>query len=340
MDRTWKDIPIPERDELLEYYEDDTLSAVYPTLQMSMQLQTLERLLRSHRQYREIYLNHARSELYIPESRSRKWTDFLVLEGDDWIVAGDIEIPDHDALLLKRILQVAQRHNIKNLLINGDLVAHDQAGINDWVSRWRVNELTYEQTTDEMLNILNQFGQHFNRIVILEGNHDDRIARKTAGEVYLGMLIPGDVAQYTRYSYVYIQTSKRGLIKCVHPDNFSKTPIKLGQEYYATEVGPTFDREDPFNTVKKCHFVISHTHIDQSGWSPDSVYEVHAIGTCRDPQKTAYKNKGQGRHHQWSPSFLMIKNGYFHHKHLWGTDWEQELQGPRKEPLVDLLVAV
>jgi hypothetical protein len=146
------------------------------------------------------------------------------------------------------------------------------------------------------VRILAQFAQWFDEIVIIAGNHDDRIARKTGGEVHLGMLIPDELAKYSRCSYAYIETRKRGLIKVVHPDNFSSTPVALGQQFYDVEYGPYFDEANPFETLRKCHFVISHTHIDQSGWSKDRIHEIHAIGTCRDRRRTAYIAKGQNKY--------------------------------------------
>lgn len=130
---------------------------------------------------------------------------------------------------------------------------------------------------------------------------------------------------YSRYPYLYLKTSKRGLVKGVHPENFSKTPVALAQPFYDVEHGPYFDPLRPFETMQKAHFVVSHTHIDQSGYSKDGVYEMHAIGTCRDPNRTQYKATSQNNHHQWSPSFLKMKRGYFTHLHVWGTNWEEEL---------------
>jgi hypothetical protein len=77
--------------------------------------------------------------------------------------------------------------------------------------------------------------------------------------------------------------------------------------------------------MQKAHFVVSHTHIDQSGFSKDGVYEMHAIGTCRDANRTQYKSTSQNTHHQWSPSFLRMRGGFFTHLHVWGTDWRAEL---------------
>lgn len=326
--RKWSEVPLAERNNLLKLMEDNGFEAIkkqHPTLNINMTPESLRRKLNDHREYRNMILAETAASIQMPVSQSRKWTDQIVVDGDDWIIAGDIEIPDHNADMLRLILLVAMKLNIKNLIINGDLIATDQQALNAWVSTWRVGGGTYEDDVNETNAILEEFRKWFGRIIITEGNHDDRIARKTGGEIYLGMLIPDNLAEYSRYSYMYIRTTNRGLIKVVHPETFSKLPIGMAQSFYASEVGPNYDPLNPFKTMEKAHFVVSHTHIDAFGWSPDGVYEMHAIGTCRDPKRTAYKNKGQNRHFQWNPSFLAIKNGHFQHFHLSGTDWQAVL---------------
>lgn len=325
--KVWDRIPRERKDEIAEKYAQKIdLSDI--ALEVGIKLPTLQRHARNYNYHKKMFLGMAAARVLIPRSVSRSWMDFVQIEGDDAIVIGDIEIPDHRAEILELALLTGMQRNIKRLIINGDLIATDQQALNEWVSRWKVSgTLTFEESKDLVIEVLQRLADWFDEIYIVEGNHDDRIARKTGGEVHFGMFIPRDMTQvkYSRYSYMYMRTTSRGLIKFVHPDNYSNTPVKLGQDFYDVEVGPNFDPANPFKTVEKCHFVISHTHIDQAGWTKDSVYEVHAIGTCRDKRHTAYVNKGQAKFHQWSPSFLVIQDGHFEHMHLWGTNWEKEL---------------
>jgi len=291
---------------------------------------TIERKLREYRAYRTALLGGVALNVDIPASPSREWLDFLVVDCDDAIIIGDVEVPDHSPTVLYLALLDGIANNIRTLIVNGDFIATDQTALNTWKTRWKDDkEATYEQSRDLVVHILDEMAKWFTKIIIIEGNHDYRIAKATGGEVHLGMFIPRDLTQvrYSRYPYLYLQTSRRGLVKCVHPESFSSTPVALAQSFYDAERGPYFDPLRPFESIQKCHFVVSHTHIDQSGYSKDGVFEMHAIGTCREPARTQYKSTAQNKHHQWSPSFLRMKGGYFTHLHVWGTDWQQELGG-------------
>jgi hypothetical protein len=85
--------------------------------------------------------------------------------------------------------------------------------------------------------------------------------------------------------------SNRGLIKVVHPENFSSDPVTLGQAFYDVEQGPDFDMMNPRDSYEKCHFVIAHTHRFQRGKSKDGIYEIIALPCTRDPQRTQYSAK-------------------------------------------------
>lgn len=197
--------------------------------------------------------------------------------------------------MLKLAMLVGMQRGIKRLIINGDLVATDQDGLNEWITTWRTEGVSYESAIGLTRWTLHELARWFEEIDITEGNHDDRVARKTKGEVHLGMFLEGTIARYSRYSYLYMETMHRGLIKVVHPDNFSANPVTLGQEFYNVERGPYFDQLRPLETMRKCHFVVGHCHRQQSGMSPDGVYEIHSSGTLRDATRTAYKSKGQKR---------------------------------------------
>lgn len=73
---------------------------------------------------------------------------------------------------------------------------------------------------------------------------------------------------------------------------------------------------------RKCHVVVAHCHRRQDGHTKDGLYEVHALGTCRDPWRTKYKASKANKHNQWDESFLMIKNGYHYPFDMKTTDWK------------------
>jgi hypothetical protein len=306
----WKDISVPERERLLKLYEmgDMDALAVYAD-GVGMKQASLERRLRDHRYYKTLYLGNAALQVDMKPSPSKQYVDFEKLDGDDFIIISDIEIPDHNPLYLLLALYTAMAHGIKKLVIAGDLIATDQKGLVAWVATWvEQGELNYEDAIALVVSILREFEKWFDIIIVIEGNHDDRVARATQGQVHFGMLLNGTTkVVYSRYSYLHLNTS-RGLVWIVHPSNFSGDPITLGQKLYS-------------NHSPKGHWIVAHCHRRQDGWSPDGEYEIHALGTGRDPERTKYKATKINTHKAWDTSFLMIKGGYHYPLDLKSTNW-------------------
>ena len=164
--------------------------------------------------------------------------------------------------------------------------------------------------------ILSQFSSWFDEEYMIGSNHDGRLAKATNGELDIGMLLGASNIQYSPYEFLFLETSKRGLIRVSHPQNFSATPVALGQQLY--DVSPV-----------KAHQVLAHTHIQQSGWTKDGLFEVHSLGTCRDAQRSQYKAISVNKFHEWTNGFLVVQNGYFQQLSFKGTDWKALLG---KEP--------
>jgi hypothetical protein len=107
------------------------------------------------------------------------------------------------------------------------------------------------------------------------------------------------------------------LESCImHQENFSNTPVALGQQIYRSENGP-----DPDDNPVDCHLVLTHTHLMQTGFTPDNRREIISLGCLRNPRKTKYKQYSKNRHFEWNQGFLMIKGGYFYPLSRKGTNW-------------------
>lgn len=305
----WKDLPFQVKVALLDHYERGTLTDEV-IAGVSMKRGTLERILRFFRtEYRGL-LQHQAAQVQFPESPSKRYVDFETIYSDDVIVISDCEVPDFDSRYLKYALLTAMAHNIKHLVIAGDFIATDQPSLTAWLNTYRSledGEDTYENAVTIARRILDEFGKWFETITVIEGNHDDRIARVSGGEVHLGMFITGDKVKYSRYQFLHVQTS-RGLVKIVHPRNYSQNPITLAQQLYDVE-------------QVKCHVVIGHCHRMQSGVSKDGLFEVHALGTGRDSTRTKYRGMSVSKLPQWDKSFLMIRRAHFYPLHLTFSDW-------------------
>jgi hypothetical protein len=311
---------------LLNTYDDNTaFDALVDTIGLTTKRSTLRRKLREARQTRDILMKQHAANIRIPTLNHTLYNNPLIIDTDNAIVCGDIEIPDHDTDFLKLIYLTGMARGIRTLVINGDLVATDQPSLNSWAMTWASKQSTYEDDVDVVRVLLHELGQWFtDGIYIVSGNHDERIARTTGGAVHLGMLIYNAPAKYDQHAYMYLRTS-RGMVKCVHPKNFSSDPVRLGQELYDVEQGALYDHRKPRETMQKCHFIVSHCHRAQWGFSKDGAYEIHAIGTARNPDKTKYLKQHTTKHRQWNQSFVAIQDGYIDHLAVNATNWRREL---------------
>ena len=328
------DLPSATKDRLLTLYDQGLLENSH-ALEHGIHPETMRRCLRRWRKERADMLDFAgETPTWMPDAPGKDWDDYVVIEEDDFIVISDIEIPDHDPAMLEAALLTAIAQNIKTLIIAGDYLATDNPTLTQWAQTWAAgNEINYEGAIGIALEILRRYLQWFDRIVILEGNHDDRINRATGGEVWFGMLLreaqryaeDADAkVVFTRYNYLYVRT-RRGPVYVCHQHDYSKTPVRLAQEHYAVQNGPDYDPTDPDSVKESCHIIVTHCHIYQSGVTPDDYREVHALGTMRNPLKTKYMRTKATKHTKWTQGFMMVKGGYFHNLSRKNTDWSSLL---------------
>jgi hypothetical protein len=294
---------------------------------------TFRRKLRSFREvYEELVVGLGVIQR-IPEPVTRPFLDFPVIKLDDAVIIADVEIPDQSALMLRLATATGMAKGIRTLIIVGDLVATDQPTLNGWASLWRTGtEPTYKAMLGTLMETMRVLTDWFDKIYIVEGNHDYRIARATGGEIDLGMFfkadgrtdyIPG--VEYSRYNYLYIQTSKRGIIKAIHQKNFSQNPLTMVKDFHAAEVGPYFDPVNPMGTVQKTGWIIAHCHIAQQGTTPDGVYQAVSLGTMRSKAHTKYVMQMQTRHRNWDSAFAVLQDGFLTSWNLATTNWAAEL---------------
>lgn len=236
---------------------------------------------------------------------SREYTDFEVIHSNDAIITSDWEIPDLDPRMLLLVRAFHQKFKIKTHILMGDVLATDQEALSHWPSLWKdedVPEMSYKSGVALTVGLIEFVMDGITKLVIARGNHDDRVARATKGQVHLGMFLEMAGLPYSQYSYAFLETS-RGPVKMIHPASYSKDSLKLAQELY--NVTTTDDG-------RKAHIVIAHTHQAQSGGSPDKLRECHALGCLRHPYRTQYLRTNTSKLPPWDQGFLMIKDGHFY----------------------------
>jgi len=302
--RNWSQLPTSEWDRIIALYEArDTVALAREAQRLGTSISTLERQVRSailvRDRYRQKYLVES-----VPESKTPTYDEFHVIKTDDAIIISDIEVPDHDAWMLKAALLTGMRYGIHTCIFAGDLIATDQDALNTWLSTWAEDgERTYAADLNELRTIIRRFQEWFtDGIYMVMGNHDLRIDKKTGGQVTLEMLLDDTDMQFSRYSYMYIWMPRlQEWVYVAHQFNYSKTSVKLAQDVwnvvsapdgYDNSTGERIEGYDEWQHGKnkqKCHVIVTHTHVAQAGFSPDGNWQTIGMGCMRDDKRTKYK---------------------------------------------------
>lgn len=239
--RNWSELPTEEWDRIISLYEArDSMGLAREAQQLGTSVSTLERQIRSailvRDRYKAKFLANG-----IPESPSPLRYEFKVVHAEDAIIVSDIEVPDYSNFMFKAALLTGMRYGIKRIIFAGDLVATDQDALNTWLNTWRDEEgRTFMADVRELERIIATFKDWFtDGIDAILGNHDMRLAKKTAGQVTLDDLIKHTGVQLGQYSYMYVwnPTTKEWTYVC-HQFNYSKTSVKLAQDVWTVVTAP------------------------------------------------------------------------------------------------------
>lgn len=313
----WKNVNQSQRNEILGiYYRCQAAENMNDLLiianQLAMPLETLKKRLREHAIQYPDFARDAKSAAF--SENQTYYTDVIRIEEDNFVVASDFEIPDHNVELCQRILDVGELHNIKTLIIGGDLLASNQTGVNSHPNTTDNYKPTYREGLRQARELLLDFLSVYENIYVIRGNHDDMIARKTEGAVDYDLFFEAisDKLHFSRYSKMYVYGS-RGPIKISHARKYSNLAIGVAQKLYDS---------DP----EKPHVVMAHTHLAQRGWTADGLREVITLGCLRNPMKTEYIRINDNTFPQWNPGFLLVRNSFFYPLNLFGTNWNEVLK--------------
>lgn len=230
-----------------------------------------------------------------------------IVETDNAIITSDWEIPDMDSFMIRLSLALGQHHNIRHKIIAGDLVAGDEDGLTSHPKVWqpetpRPSYQTNIRATKTMLRKMSNW--YTKGVWILEGNHDDRPARATNGEIHLGMFLEDlEGVDYNRYLDLWVKTSK-GYVYVVHPRQYRANSLSLAEAIWKPTIAP--------DGTKPVAIVVGHTHQAKTGYSPDGKCRFFALGCVRDLKRTQYIHISGRAYPKWVNSILMIRNGHFY----------------------------
>lgn len=235
--------------------------------------------------------------------------NYIRIEGDA-IIIGDVEVPYQNDSLLRKAVKIGNIFGIEQLIVNGDFLSLDS------VSKWKKDgEQTITSLEDELSEgkrVLKYLSKQFNKMYFVRGNHEDRLIRKTDGNmnmrVIISMIAPDTVEAKTT-SFKHLELNNDFIVG--HPDNYSKIPGRTGNRL-----------------VRKYNksVILGHQHHMSRTWDESGQYEIIDGGHCTLPQSRFYKTASFTTHPDWISGFVLAKQGagnktYIHlfpEKH---TDW-------------------
>jgi len=246
----------------------------------------------------------------IPKSTTPNYQDMILKVKGDAVVIGDLEVPDHDADILTKAVQVGEKFGIHQLIINGDAVAADG------FSPFQGNLRRGIEPLDEvriLATVIRAMARQFVTVYLCEGNHDKRWRRMSDGQVTLSDEIADrlpdiDIA-VTPFSQIHLTSGGRPWLVC-HPKNYSKVPGSVPRE---------------IAEVQRKNVVAAHTHHLSECQTKCGEFMAVEGGYCRDEARTLYKADDITRHPKWNPGFVVIRNGYHYLFSADKTDWDYVL---------------
>lgn len=238
-----------------------------------------------------------------PVSETVDYTQAIIrVKSDNFIVLGDCEIPDHDAELLEAAADIGEKYGIKDLVLNGDIVAVDW--LSDWFKTFAV-PATLDMELGPFERIIGEYCNRFERVFENEGNHERRLPHKVMGNISIHHLLQHRFKnlQWTRYSYIYVAScgpngkgDDQTWLVC-HQDNYSKVPFSVPLELCS---------------INLCHVIAAHNHRLGKVRHKSGKFWAIEGGFCRDVNRTLYKVARKNRHPNWTAGFVMVLDGIPH----------------------------
>jgi len=223
----------------------------------------------------------------------------LRLEGD-WAVCSDIHAPYHDREMIGRLFQVSRKLRIPNLLCAGD--TWDQYVF----SRFDPRAEDAGREIRVLRFLLEDFLIEFERVVLLMGNHEQRLIRKLERRLGIEdmwkLVCPHPGLVISEYPYAIIN----GKWWVTHPSSFSTVTLRVSHRL-----------------ASKHRMCVIAAHGHHIGWGLDQSGRdvVCDIGAMADPDRVEYVKKKDTIHPMWAQGFCVVKNNHLHLFSKHHTDW-------------------
>lgn len=225
---------------------------------------------RSHQAVRRYLQRHPEIHARVAPSPVRCIDRPPVLKGDALVIA-DVHAPLHDSTWINRCVDMALSWGVRKLAIGGDLVDFGAFSIFEKSGEYGIGEEI--RATEQ---IIKTFEGCFDEIVYGNGNHEQRLSRRTEWllpvEHAVRLFMRDGKVTFTRSHWFTVESGGETFM-VTHPKNTSVNqtvvPAKLAAKYHM-------------------HAIAGHGHLWGQGRDVSGLYWAIDLGICADVRRLEY----------------------------------------------------
>lgn len=163
----------------------------------------------------------------------------------DCVLVGDVHAPTFDKKLAAQVKAVGEALSIDTLLIIGDLINADCFSTYEHP----LYPLPFTAEISAAEKLIADWAGHYQRIVMVMGNHDKRLLKKLGGSFaadWLGRILDAGSGRFTVSAYSHVKITSGGEVyRATHQRNYSRIPGRVGNQ-----LAQKF----------QCHMITFHEH--------------------------------------------------------------------------------
>jgi hypothetical protein len=236
--------------------------------------------------------------------------EIVEISGDAAIVH-DVHAPTTDLNMARRVIPVSEKLGVKRLILAGDLLNMELFSSYDQI----IDSPHFEQELNAVRFLLQYWGQYFEEMYWIRGNHEDRWFKAMKGSATMERLrnMIGGIA--------HVQVSDRDVIK-INTDT-GLWIVPHGANYSVQQLNVA----DVIAQKYQAHVVMGHQHHCAKGWDRFGRYVIVDNGGLFDKDNLHYVQLKTTKSPEMKTGFTVLKGGF---AHVFGespyTNWEEVLK--------------
>jgi len=222
------------------------------------------------------------------------------------IIINDVHLPFTNYDLAQRVVDVAGYYDITTMVIAGDLLDMDSQS----TFKRKVRSVPLAQEIDAARELLAYYAQHFTRIWVMPGNHEERLLKHLDGELtfdlFTDLIRPPDpelvdVFMFTPYDQITIDSGGHEYM-VVHQRNSSAISLKIGES---------------LAWKYQKNMIVTHQHNSAKGYDKYGRYLIIDSGGLHNQKRTPYMGLKTSTGPVHDEGFVTVVNGW---AELWVPD--------------------